>query len=71
MADLPTVQCAVCGRPVALLECWHDSCTMETVFRATCHGASETAAIPRHVMEEGKLNIVDAVAFRTPQIEAR
>lgn len=59
--------CAVCKLPVERMESYVDPITRETVWVASCHGATERTALTDTLLESCD-KFVGGVAFTAPML---
>ena len=61
--------CDVCNRKVQTIEWWDDYARDVRYFKVTCHGETETAFLPRYMIEDS-LSITMGRAFVKERLSA-
>lgn len=75
--QVPRIRCAVCNKPVDVIEEWTDYKNGSQVIEVTCHGQKDRMVIPDYLIFEltssqlRALKEQEGVAFGKPMIEVK
>jgi hypothetical protein len=68
------IRCAICNRPVDLVEQWRDHPSNAWRLRVLCHGDSDTMEIPPGLIDDAEameqIKSQEGVAFATERLPA-
>ena len=77
VSRVPRIRCAVCNKPVDVIEEWTDVCNSTQIIEVTCHGQKDRMVIPEYLLFEltrdqlQSLQTQEGVAFSKPMIEVQ